>query len=348
MDLKRSSRLAGTFFLAGFLALSAGCGYKTNPVPPQTVVPEAIQDLRYSLDDKGARLTWSYPVETISGDHISEILSFELYRAELPLKDFCGDCPIPFGQPIELPGGLTGEKTRATGEYVSGMLRSGNKYFFKMRSRTSYLAASKDSNIISFIYHTPAAAPDGLKAEAAGGAVSLQWQEVTTLADGKPVDLPVTYQVLKSSDGKNFAPLGARLTTTSMTDKKVESGTTYFYRVQSSMEFEGERVDGGDSSVVKVSVVDRVPPAQVTGVTVVASTSNVRIFWDASEDKDLAGYRIYKRAGGQAMSMIGEVGSNQTIFIDNDLVDGKVFYAVSAVDTDGNEGRKSEEATTRH
>jgi len=349
MKLKISTRLAGSLLLVGALALSGGCGYKNNPVPPQTVVPKAITDLRYSLDGNGAKLTWSYPIETISGKDIEEITSFDLYRAEIPLKDFCSDCPIPFGNPFELPGGAVGTETRKTGEHVSGMLRSGNKYFFKMQSRTSWLAASSDSNIISFVYHTPASAPQNVKISIGDRRVSLSWDAVTALVNGEKADLPLSYQVLKSQDGKQYAPVGGLLSATSFVDSNVESGNSYYYKVQSGMSYEGEKVGGSESKAVMAKVTDVVPPGVVSGVTVVASTSNVRIFWDSVDASDLAGYRIYKRAEGQSAPVsVGEVGPNQTIFIDKKVVEGKVYYSVAAFDVDGNEGDKSEEATTRH
>lgn len=349
MKLKKSSNLAGSLLLVGVLVLS-GCGYKTDPVPPQTVVPKAINDLRYSLDNKGAKLVWSYPLETITGKDLKEISSFDLYRAEIPVKDFCGSCPIPFGKPMQLAGGATGAEQRSTGEYVSGMLRSGNKYFFKICSRTSWLAASADSNIVSFVYYTPASAPQGLQAVIGDRKVTLTWDAVTTLVDGSPADLPVSYQVLRGVDGKQYSPVGSPVMETSYTDTGLKSNTTYFYKVQSNMSFEGEKVDGSDSEKIVAKVTDLVPPDTVTGVTVVASSSNVRVFWDPAGAKDLAGYRIYRRTGSDTtFTRVGEVSKSQTIFVDNEVMaDAKVYYAITAIDVDGNESKKSDEVTTRH
>lgn len=348
--IKRSCRAGSLLFAAAILTISSGCGYKTNPVPPQTVVPKAILDLRYALDEKGATLTWTYPNETISGKDITDIRSFDLYRAEIPLKDFCSSCPIPFGEPLDLPGGATGTEQRATGEYVSGMLRSGNKYFFKITSRTSYLAASGDSNIISFVYHTPAAAPQNVQAAVGKNMVKLSWNKVTTLLDGESADLPMSYQVLRSENGQQFTPVNDRVTATAFTDKTVAAGKSYQYKIKSSMSFEEEMIDGAESTAVAVKVMDKTAPSAVTGLTVVASAINVRVFWNPSDADDLAGYRIYKRAEDSTdFKKVGEVGSTQTIFIDNDAVEGeKAYYAVSAFDTDGNEGSRSKEATTRH
>ena len=66
------------------LLVVGGCGYKDHPVPPATVVPEAIADLRYETDEKGVTLTWSYPMETIRGTEIDR--SFQEASDRLPIS----------------------------------------------------------------------------------------------------------------------------------------------------------------------------------------------------------------------------------------------------------------------
>lgn len=350
--MKTTTKLgfAGSVIVAGMLVLSGGCGYKTPPVPPQSVVPKAIADLDYSLDDNGARLTWSYPVETIDGRSLTAIDGFELYRAEIPLDDYCSSCPIPFAEPIDLPGGVTAMEERQTAEYVSGMLRSGNKYFFKVRSRTSWWAASGDSNIVSFVYHTPAAAPRDLKASVDGTRVRLSWSPVDSLIDGGSAELPVTYQVLRSSSGEDFIEVGGPQQKTSFVDTEVVSSTTYSYKVKSGLRFEGEILDGSFSPAAQARVLDMTPPPMVTGVTVIASAGDIRVFWDTVKADDLSGYRIYRRVRGEKQhARIGETGASSSLFVDTSVPsDAKVYYAVTAIDAAGNESELSKEATTRH
>ncbi len=350
MKLRKSSGIAGSLLLVAALSLSGGCGFKTPPVPPQTVVPKAIEDLRYTMEEEGARLTWTYPQEKVTGDNLEEILSFQLYRAEIPLDDFCSTCPIPFGEPIAVEGGAPGVEQRNTAEFYSGLLRSGNKYYFKVTSRTNWLAESEPSNIVSFVFHTPAAAPLDLRAAMAGNDVRLSWSPVKTLADGNSADLPLRYQVQKSTDGQQYSDIGAPLESTTYVDSGVERGNTYSYRVKSAMLLEEALVEGSLSSAVSINITDTVPPPQVSGVTVVASATNIRIFWDRVSAEDLAGYRIYRRlADDKESSRVGEVGPTQTIYTDNEMSGGdSAYYSVAAFDQDGNVGEKSEEVTTRH
>ena len=350
MRISAPSKIIGSLLLPAVLLIAGGCGYKTEPVPPQAVVPEAINDLRYTLDENGARLSWSYPLRTVDGQDIVAITSFDLYRAEMPLADFCSECPIPYSEPLEIPGGVVEKESRKTVEHYSGLLRSGNKYFFKVRSRTSWLAASGDSNVVTFVYHTPVAAPQHHTASIKDAEVRLSWAHVLTLIDGRAIELPLSYQVLRSDDGKQFDEIGHLLKTSSFIDKDVEIGKTYYYRVQSNLTFQDTVIDGSVSSTVTAEIVDTIPPPVVSGVTVIPSSQNVRVFWDRVSADDLAGYRIYRRdAASKKFIQVGEVSATQTIFVDEDApAETKLYYAITSIDGSSNESELSEEATSRH
>jgi len=351
MPIAFRARRTGALVLVGALFFG-GCGYKTLPVPPETIVPEAIEDLRYSVDEKGVTLSWSYPFKTIKGTDLTDIASFELYRAVVALDRYCATCPIPFGDPIVIPGGMTGGDGRRKGTYESALLRSGEKYFFKVRSRTSWWAASADSNIVTFVWHVPAKAPEGLQAAVGDRMIRLQWQPATHLMDGQQLDLPVFYQVLRSLDGKTFAELGTAGKETSFADASVQNGQTYFYKVQSLLQVEGNAVGGGASEVIQAVPIDLTPPESPTGITVIATGKGFKIFWDNSIASDLQGYNVYRRAVDQKNSeRIADVPAQYVIYEDNAVpADGSFYYSVTAYDsmTPANESKPSAEATVRH
>lgn len=353
MNFLKTLRITGSLLLTGALLFSSGCGYKNYPLPPAEVVPKAITDLQYVLTDKGVSLRWTYPGETKADTDITEVDSFELYRAEIPLEDYCATCPIPFEEPVNVPGGevyLDGGEKRRVAEYSSGLLRSGMRYFFKVNSRRSWWAESEDSNIISFVYHVPVAAPENLTLIDGESSIAIVWDAVLKLIDGEIVKLPVQYQVEKSLDGESWKPLSDKIAETKFIDSDVKIGNTYHYRVKSSMVYDEVAIEGRLSAPQSLTVTDISPPAVVTGVTVVASSVNVRIFWNGVKDKDLAGYKIYRRIDGEKKAeMIGKVSNTSTIFIDKDLVENKkVYYSVTSFDKGGKESAKSKEATTRY
>ncbi len=349
---ERAAGIVLQILLVAVVLLVGGCGYKNSPVPPERVVPTPINDLRYTVDTKGVELTWSYPVETIKGTSIEEIDSFEVYRAVVPVADYCGGCPVPFGKPVVLPGGETAKEMRRKSSYEESLLRPGHKYFYKVRSRRSWWAASGDSNIVSFVWHTPANAPEDLSVTVEGKNAVLSWTPVTTFVDGSQIDLSVTYQVLRSEGGKGFKSVGTPVSATQFVDGDVVNGKKYFYKVQSLIAFEGESAKGAMSEIVDVVPKDVTPPAQVIGVTAVRAGAGIKVIWDRSNDFDVAGYRVYRRLENQeTLELIGEIGSSYTIFSDEKVpANVRVFYSVTAVDDvePANESVPSEEATLRY
>lgn len=353
MNMTRVLRAAGSVLLGASFLFAGGCGYKDLPVAPASVVPEPITDLLYQVSDKGLELTWSYPVKTIQGSAIDDISSFELYGAAVPLADFCASCPIPFAKAIEVDGGVVFDgKTRRKASYETSKLQAGYKYFYKVTSRTSWLAASEESNIVTFVWYQPAKAPAVLAATHGDRQVTLKWDGVTELSDGSALPNPVKYQVMRSAGGKDFVKVGEPVVATTFTDKQVRNGIKYFYTVQSLMVLEDELVEGGVTEPISVSPRDMTPPAAPVGVTAVATAVGTKIFWDKSNEPDVAGYKVYRRAADKdKYELLGQVAPEYMLFVDkNGTGDVRYYYAVAAIDssTPANESKKSREATVRY
>lgn len=331
------------------LAALDGCGFKTLPVAPQALVPRTITDLRYELSEKGVTLTWSYPIETVTGKDLTDIDSFVLYRAVVPADSYCDTCPIPFGKPIDLPGGALPGEGRKTATYEATLLRPGNLYFFKVRSKAGWLAESQDSNLVQFIWQIPPKAPTGLTAEVRDSAVSLSWQPVTNHIDGTPVTAPVRYQVSRSEGGASFVNIGPLVADNEYIDTTADNSRKYFYRVQAMSVYAQGSVGGGLSESVAATPVDRTPPAVPVDVQAVRTGSGVKIIWNPVKDEDVSGYRVYRRQpGGGNPVLVGEVKIPYNLYEDKTAPSGagRLLYSVSSVDRSdpANESARSREA----
>lgn len=334
-------------FVFACLPLFTGCGFKDKPVAPQYLVPRAIDDLRYAYAADGVTLSWSYPKETVSGDDLDEIVEFRLYRAAVPVDDYCEGCPLPFGDPITLPGGTLPRDDVKTGNHEVGSLVPGHLYFFKLRSRNGWWTESKDSNIISLLWYSPPIAPQGWAVDPGDGENILSWQAVTRHQDGSPMTRPVLYQVFRGEEGGSFVELGEPFADTHYVDSDLENGRSYSYRVQAINEYEQGTVLGVMSDTAEGSPVDLTPPPPPTGVQALRTEAGVKVFWDSAQAPDLAGYRVYRRSAGQGTVQIGTTDLSYTIFIDETAPRGKtLFYSVSSIDeqTPPNESQRSAEA----
>ena len=345
--LQHGTRL---FFVASLIGLTLSlnaCGYKDKPVPPQHIVPQPITDLRYQLSSQGASLSWTYPKETITGKDLTRISNFKLYRAVVPVESHCDTCPIPFLAPISLEGGALPDSGNRSGSYHEPILRPGNLYFYKIRSTTSWWSESEDSNVISFLWDTPASAPAGLRVESDDRKNTLSWSAVSLNQDGSTINQPVRYQVYRKSGEGAFTKLGAPISTTTYTDEQVQNNVTYTYQVQALSAFKKSLVEGGTSTSISGTPIDKDAPLPPDTPQVVVTDVGTKVFWNHAHADDLAGYRVYRRAAGESTArFVGQVNLPYNMYIDKDAPKGvRLYYSVSSIDNahPANESKRTAE-----
>ena len=110
-------------------------------------------------------------------------------------------------------------------------------------------------------------------------------------------------------------------------------------------------VAGDAYGSAEINLIDTTPPATPTNVVVTAGQSRIWVSWLANTEPDLAGYRVYYRAGQNGPPYDGTAtieGSPSPVQVTgtNCLLRGltlgtNYFVAVSAVDTTGNESPRS-------
>jgi hypothetical protein len=329
------TRRRSLLIFVAMLTLSvSGCGLKTLPIPPQEALPQAINDLKFQQDENKIVLNWTAPKYTTVGSKLPNIDAFEILRAVVPEKDYCPGCPIPFTSSIEIKAETAiADPEKQTAQYTEMVLRPGHRFFYKVRTIAGWRLISEDSNIVSFSWNSPASAPQNLTAIPGDREIILSWLPVTSLIDGQPLDAPL-YQVYRGKSENNYSPLDPLVSEPTFTDFGLVNGQKYFYKI-SAVQLQGEtKITGLASHAVSATPVDMTAPAPPRNIQVVQLANGVKILWDKGAERDIAGYKIYRRAATKkTMVEIGRVNHANFSFTDQPPVENTGwYYAVTAFD----------------
>ena len=166
-----------------------------------------------------------------------------------------------------------------------------------------------------------------------------------------PVATPAAFTAKPARDGMALAWAGAgeswlvfrdgaqvaSVTKAEYLDAAVEVGKSYRYQVQAAVKA-GEGVAVSERTAeMAVTHADTFAPAQLAGLNVIASTNANELSWERSTESDLKHYRVWR--DGELLADAVEIPA----YTDRTAASGKKYsYAVSAVDTYGNESTKSQ------
>lgn len=78
----------------------AGCGVKSDPLPPLTFPTPKILSASYTTDGENIILKWSGPSK--SSYKNSRLDYYIIYRADYSKKSFCEKCPVSYKKHAEV------------------------------------------------------------------------------------------------------------------------------------------------------------------------------------------------------------------------------------------------------
>jgi hypothetical protein len=192
------------------------------------------------------------------------------------------------------------------------------------RGRPSPLVVARD--LVTVAIPSP---PRGLTAEPTADGIRAAW--IPPAEDGS-----YRYNLYRA---EAEAPLperplnGQPLETPEFLDASVEIGKTYRYGVRTAIGDAPPFSESGTSAEVTVVAEDRFAPAAPEGLVAVQEGKAIRLFWDPGRERDLEGYRLYRRTGSSSWERTGPSIVPESIYLDTDVEPGqRMIYRVTAVD----------------
>ncbi len=343
---RRSLSLIGPVLIC--LALAASCGRKTDPITPPSPRPEAVKDVKTVVRANVAFLSWPIPAKNVEGTDMSPsaIEGFRVYRAELeqgkkhPRYRLVAEITLAKPAPAEVKNGRV--------LWSDTSVRYGHVYGYRIRALGVRGWMSQPSEEAFAAPLLSLATPTALVATGGDSSNQLTWAAVTTRSDGSAYEGFVGYNIYRGLEKgrEDEAPLTREpLRTTTYLDKAVENNKTYFYFVRAVDSPAVPWKESLDSTEASATPRDLTPPERPGGLTVVPGVNRIFLTWNENREPDLAGYVVYRSTkSGKEFQRLMDKPIDRTTYSDETVKAGVAyFYAVSAVDTSGNESPMSKE-----
>jgi hypothetical protein len=324
------------------LAAAAGCGKRGLPSPPEPRGPLAPEEIR--VRQLGTDVIVSLRVPAPRGAKFAqEPVRVEIVRVSYaPGYDSPPD-PDAFRRRGEDAGWLeadplpSGTRVRVADRAlevagpdfpIGWTLRYGARVRDR-RGRSSPLVVSGD-----LIPIPPPAAPTSLSAVVTAEGVRLDW--VGPSSPEGTDETPARFNLYRAPAGEehretpiNSTPLEAD----EFLDTRVRVGGEYVYVVRTVTSSESPVIESASSDPVDVRALDLFPPDPPSGLVVVQEGAGVRLFWTPSAERDLAGYRVYRKSGDGVWTRLEPDPVGQAQFLDLGPGPGdEVSYRVTAID----------------
>jgi predicted small lipoprotein YifL len=355
------ARPLATLLLAFPLLVFPACGRKGPLEIRPGHEPMIVGDLAATQRGQAVLLEWTNPVKTVSGHPLTglEVVEIWVFDTGLPVGGPAfTSAAVEKGArlarriPKEEFGSFQGRPgARDTGmafTFVFDPSPAGPKRLaFAVRVIDSKRRASDFTAPAGVDIRACPKPPRSVGVRVFPDFIAVAWLAPDSNIDGTPLENGSGYVVYRhEGDGPPRKLTPAPLDGLTFEDRDFEFGKAYGYFVRAvAFRTEGA-VESGDSSAVEIVPRDVFPPAAPAGLAVVVGDGLVSLSWRPAKERDLDGYRVWrKEAGGPAFIILGEGLVRENMFSDRSVAKGISYvYAVCAVDRTGNEGAKSEGA----
>jgi len=335
-----------------FSVCLAACGVPGAPVPPTPKIPQAPTDLVARQSGERVVLRWTLPRLHTDGTRLPGPPRLEVHRAFLddaqpPLEAFAVAARLAFALPGSVVGSFLHNDIVVFPDVLGASLLGEQAGQFAVYGVKAVNAKGQDagfSNLVAVRVYPVPEAVTGLLSRVSERAIDLRWTPPRRTSGGAPLEAVAGYQIYRSDTGEEGSfVLHGTAASARYENTQFRFGARYFYRVRTLAQYAADTVESESSASLEVFARDLFPPPAPANLVAVGGASRVDLTWDASTAPDTAGYFIYRGLRPDALlERISPSLITALSFADTTVAPGVTYYyAVTAVDRDGNEGPTS-------
>jgi len=329
------------------------CAKVGEPQPPQVLVPKPAVDLAARQYGDRILLTVSMPSQNTNGSRLMTLGSVEILRIT---GDRQSGRPLPedafLAQALSLGAIAAPDLARYRKDSSlffpdpapvgsASFYKQGFRYAIRFINRRNQTAGL--SNQVTIAPVPIPSAPDRLVSAVMPDIIKLTWNEPSANADGSTPARIAGYNIYRTEDPKAVptVPINAvPLTKPEFEDRSFEFDKTYYYAVSVVASPENPYAESLPSALQSVAPRDTFPPSIPKSLDAVAENGVVTLLWEAPDDNDVAGYRVYRKEKDATARVLLQPQLVAALsFRDDQVRHGIQYeYSVAAVDAHGNEG----------
>ena len=336
------------------------CGKKGPLLPPLVRVPQPVQNLTLSQRGGQIILTWTNPSAYVDGNPLPSVSEVEIWTAEdkeaskegVSIEDFRSRAELLARVKQSQPAApLRDGGTEAGLSYVYVPEKGGDGariLTFALRAQDAKKRVSDFSEPRSIEVRAMPDPPRRVRATVFSDHVEVRWEASAVKTEAAVAAEPFGYNIYRSEEKATAAAVNpSPVKGLEFRDVDIVFGRTYRYFIRAATSGSRPLAESEDSEVIEVEAKDVFPPAAPTGLTAVAGAGVIALSWEAGPEPDLAGYRVWRKEEKQAaFALLQDLAATENSYSDSGVEKNKRYvYAITALDTAGNESPKSSPAS---
>ncbi|MGH9804985.1 MAG: fibronectin type III domain-containing protein [Candidatus Acidiferrales bacterium] len=335
-----------------FSLLLLACGVPGAPVPPTAKIPQPPLDLVGRQSGERVVLRWTLPKLHTDGSRLPRPPRLEVHRAFLDdpqpsPETFAAASHLAYALPGPVVAGFLHNDIVVFPDVLDATVldeQAGKYAVYGIKAVNDKKQDAGFSNLVAVRVYPVPEVVSGLLCRVTERAIELRWTPPRRTSGGAPLEAIAGYQIYRSDSGEEGSyALHGTAASARYEDTQFRFGARYFYRVRTLAQYAADTVESESSASLEVVVRDLFPPPVPANLVAVGGAARVDLTWDASPAPDTAGYFLYR---GLSDDVVAERVNVEAIivlsFADTNVEPGATYYyAVAAVDRDGNESGRS-------